>query len=191
MNTTFWKTAIVWGITGGIIGLLIGMAIGWRMDNRVSQFEGVTGAQASTTGSASSTTSAASDSEAVGAGSASTGSTDSGAALSVSDQPAGHAVVIAHVSLSVVGWIAVHEVSATGVIGNVLGAARRNPGSYDNVVVDLLRATVPNGRYAVILYADNGNKIFDLKGDQPILGSDGKPIMSEFAATTPPSPSGR
>lgn len=81
-------------------------------------------------------------------------------AVSVVDQPSGGSVTIESVTVSPPGvWVAVREMSG-GVLGNVLGAERVS-GPRSAVVVSLLRATEPNRRYAVQLYRDDANGVFD------------------------------
>lgn len=108
--------------------------------------------------------------------------------VSVPDQPAGRAVVVDSATLPAVGWIVVHELRG-GEIGNALGAARREAGAHHKVVIDLLRGTEPNTSYTVVLYADNGNREFDLKADS-LFENEGAVIMDQFTAMTPVAPSG-
>ncbi len=101
------------------------------------------------------------------------------AALSVQPQAAGMTVLAARVSLDAAGWAVVHEVDG-GHILNALGAARLDQGAHEKIVVELLRNTEPGREYAVVLYADNGNKEFELRGDLPMIDIDGNPIMQTF-----------
>lgn len=81
--------------------------------------------------------------------------------VSVVNQPAGDAVTIESVTVPPPGvWAAVREVNGTE-LGNVLGAVRVN-GPRSAVTVPLLRATEPSRSYAIELYRDDGNDIFDL-----------------------------
>jgi len=113
----------------------------------------------------------------------------SSASARVSNQPAGKAVVVSGVDLPQESWIVVHEVIA-GHIANALGAALRPSGMHENVIVDLLRQTEPENQYAIVLYADNGNRTFELRTDQPILNRDGDPIIRTFTAQIPLKPAG-
>ena len=180
MNTSFWKIAAIWFALGLIVGLLVGMAIGWRWDQRVMQ---LTGNDVSTTSTAitgiSNTLTIAS----------STDSTTGGAAITVNDQPAGRAAMVAKAVITEAAWISVRQILPSGDMGKVLGAVRRLPGTYDNVVIDLLGTTVPNGEYAIVLYASGTSKAFSTKVLIP--GADGKPASAQFKATTPFSPSGK
>jgi hypothetical protein len=53
-------------------------------------------------------------------------------------------------------------------------------GAHTDVSVELLRATEPGGSYAVILYTDNGNKEFEIRGDLPVIDTVGNPVMQSF-----------
>lgn len=174
MNTTFWKGGILWVVVGLIVGVGVGMAIGWRLADRVAE----------RTGSSSEVTNAT-DTEETG-GDITVGNVS----VSAVDQVAGRAVTATNVTLPVVGWLAVHEVRSGGVIGNILGAARREAGTYESVIINLLRGTTPDGEYAIIVYADNGNREFDLKADLPIA-QNGAPVVARFTATTPVRPAGQ
>ena len=108
--------------------------------------------------------------------------TSTSAALAVSDQPAGGSVTIESVSVPPPGvWAAVREVNA-GTLGNVLGAARAG-GPRTNVVVPLLRATMPGRTYAVELYRASvaTSSVFDLTSASVYVAlSSGKPVIVYF-----------
>lgn len=174
-NTPWWQVAALFGGIGILVGLLIGMAIGWRMDSSLIAHGGndSNNQQATTTGSSNTTMAANPDD------------------LSVKNQASGKAVLVAHVTLPTLGWVAVHEVLNGETMGNVLGASRLEAGSHDNVVVNLLRGTEPNKQYAVILYADNGNKQFDLHADMAVEATDGNPIVARFTTEMPNGAAGQ
>lgn len=109
--------------------------------------------------------------------------TQSGNTVSVRNQRAGSSVVVDTATLATDGWVVVHEEILDGVIGNALGAARRNAGTYTDVAVELLRNTQPNKHYWVAVYADNGDKIFSLKDDAPLFGTMGELLLAGFTAT--------
>ena len=98
-------------------------------------------------------------------------------AVSVYNQPAGDTVAIGSVTVPPPGvWVAVRE-TKDGNLGNVLGAARV-AGPRTNVSVPLLRATEPGNIYAVELYRDSGDNVFnlvsesvyiDFNTDQPVI----------------------
>lgn len=89
--------------------------------------------------------------------------------VSMDDQPAGATVVLdAVVYPGAEGWIAVHE-STGGTLGNALGAARFNTAAgLTPTSVALLRATTPGQTYSVVFYAENGDRIFDLRTDAQV-----------------------
>lgn len=82
-------------------------------------------------------------------------------AVSVAKQSSGDTVVVESVTVPPPGvWVTVREVIG-GDLGNVLGAVRIS-GPMSGVDVPLLRATVPGRTYAVELYRDDGNGVFDV-----------------------------
>jgi len=101
------------------------------------------------------------------------------ATLAVIDQNAGATVSVARVEMSVAGWAVVHEVE-NGHVLNALGATRLDSGAHSDVQVELLRGTEPGGRYAVILYSDNGDKQFEVHADLPVIDTAGNPVMQSF-----------
>lgn len=81
-------------------------------------------------------------------------------AVSVSNQPSGESVIVESVTVPPPGiWVAVREIAGRD-LGNVLGAARV-VGPRGSVQVALLRPTEPNRSYAVQLYRDDNNGVFD------------------------------
>ncbi|MBI4068238.1 hypothetical protein HY413_02420 [Candidatus Kaiserbacteria bacterium] len=101
------------------------------------------------------------------------------ATLNVQDQNAGAAVSVDHVAMEQAGWVVVHEIE-NGHVLNALGAARLDAGAHSDVGVELLRGTEPGGRYAVILYSDNGDKQFEVHADLPVIDTAGNPVMQSF-----------
>lgn len=99
--------------------------------------------------------------------------------ISVTTQPSGDTVLVDAATLEADGWIVVHE-EKNGLIGNALGAVRRDAGAYRAVEVPLLRATLPNARYWVVLYRDNGDRQFQFSDDTPLRDSAGTTIMKSF-----------
>lgn len=82
-----------------------------------------------------------------------------GSVVSVADQPAGDAVMVASVHAPVPVWVAVRELSGRN-FGNVLGAVKVGTPRAD-VSVPLLRGTLPGRTYAIELYRDDGTGAFD------------------------------
>ena len=92
-------------------------------------------------------------------------------AVSVVSQKAGMSVRIESVTVPPPGvWIAVREL-VCHELGNVLGALRVG-GPRTDMTVSLLRATIPDQRYAALLYRDDGNGIFDPASDSIYIDLD-------------------
>ncbi len=109
-------------------------------------------------------------------------SSESGA-VSVANQPAGSAVAIESVTVPPPGvWIAVREMNGD-MLGNVLGAARAT-GPRSQFTVSLLRATEPGLTYAVELYRDDGDNVFDLSSDSVYIDfMTSRPAIAHFTTT--------
>lgn len=179
MNISLLKPVALWFTVGLIVGLLVGMAIGWRLDRRVAEL---------TAGSVATSTSTTNTN---GTPAATNNGTSSWSGVTLNDQPAGRAVVVANITLAKAAWVSIREILPSGDLGKVLGAVRRDAGVYTNLVVDLVTATNPNMSYALVLYADSGSKTFSSKSLTIIPGMDGKEAVTDFMATTPLSPSGQ
>lgn len=99
----------------------------------------------------------------------------------VRDQAAGATSIVASVAVPMPGvWVTVREVSGD-TLGNVLGAARaRVP--QDNLEISLLRDTMSGGRYAIVLYRDDGDDQFDLSKDSIFVDFEtGKSVVAPFS----------
>ena len=93
--------------------------------------------------------------------------------ITVDDQPAGDKgseVKLGEVKMPVEnGWIVVHEVNADGSLGNALGASRYSKADGLNpTTVTVLRATKAGATYKVVIYNENGDRVFDRKDDVPV-----------------------
>lgn len=110
-------------------------------------------------------------------GSMTGGMTVSGDAVSVGDQPAGSFVVVGSATVPQMGWVAVRDSS-----GRVLGAARVEAGTHQAVQVELLRNTVAGEMYQVLVYVDDGDKVFDLHKDTLVMNADGAVSGAMFSA---------
>ena len=101
-------------------------------------------------------------------------------AVSIAAQSAGSDVIVEFVTVPPPGvWVAVREVNGSD-LGNVLGAVRVT-GPRSNVAVPLLRATEPSSSYAVELYRDDGNDVFDLSTDSVYVDfTTGEPVIAYF-----------
>ncbi len=103
--------------------------------------------------------------------------------LSIAPQSAGARVLVESVTVPPPGvWVAVREVSGKD-LGNVLGAQKVN-GPRTNVSVPLLRSTEAGNRYAVEVYRDDGDGIFNAATDSVYVDLDtGLPAVSYFEVT--------
>jgi len=97
-----------------------------------------------------------------------------GSIVNVKDQKAGSNVFISRVELTKDGWVAIREVE-----GNILGAGRFDKGVHQDSVV-LLRDTVVGQQYYAVLYADDGDKLFNFEKDPIIVDISGNPISMMF-----------
>ncbi len=89
-------------------------------------------------------------------------------AVRVSDQSAGPTVVVSEMRSSATStWLAVREQNGD-LLGQILGARRIDASEASGISIELLRSTVPNLMYAVVLYADDGNGLFEYATDTPI-----------------------
>lgn len=102
-------------------------------------------------------------------------------ALFVMNQSAGSEVTIESLTVPPPGvWVAVREVNGIE-LGNVLGAGRVN-GPRSKITIPLLRATEPRQQYAVELYRDDGNGVFDLSTDSVYVDfATGAPVIEYFS----------
>ena len=84
--------------------------------------------------------------------------------LVLKNQIAGDKVVVEEAAVNVPTWIAVREDTA-GKPGNILGAQKVFSGVSRDVVVELLRPTVPSAKYHTLLYLDAGSPAFNYRED--------------------------
>lgn len=108
---------------------------------------------------------------------------DISGALSVSNQSAGSSVLIESVTVPPPGvWVAVREIDG-GTLGNILGAVRAK-GPRSAFMVPLLRNTKPGTTYAVELYRDNGDELFNAGSDSTYVDfSSDNPVIAYFTTT--------
>lgn len=104
-------------------------------------------------------------------------------AVSVAPQPSGESVTITSITVPSSGvWVAVRETNGID-LGNVLGAARVI-GPHNSVTVSLLRPTEPGRSYAVQLYRDDNNDVFDPAINSVYVDFDtGARVVSYFTTT--------
>ena len=103
--------------------------------------------------------------------------------VSVADQRAGLEVVVESVNVPSPGvWVAVRETVGSD-LGNVLGAARVG-GPRTGISVTLLRATEPNRSYAVELYRDDNEGVFDAATNSVYIDFDTSASVVAYFKTT-------
>lgn len=98
-----------------------------------------------------------------------------GESVSVQDQRATSSVMVASMSLSKASWIAIKD--AKGILGAGWFPAGATAGA-----VPLLRATKAGESYQAVIYADDGDKQFDMHKDSLVMSTDGSPVASSFMA---------
>lgn len=91
-----------------------------------------------------------------------------GESVQADDQPAGDSARVVEARLSRVSWIAVRDDM------RIYGAVRVNPpqggGTVNDITVPLLRNTEAGKAYSVVVYADDGDGVFDFKKDSLVEG---------------------
>ena len=93
-------------------------------------------------------------------------------------------MVVTNVMVSEPTWVVIYEDNA-GIQGNALGASLFLPqseGTAQNGTVQLLRATLPGQSYLAGESIDNGDKMFSLTTDKPVVNAQGKPMLTQFIA---------
>lgn len=157
-------------VTALIIGLVVGFALGvfWEKRKSVSDTLSDTEETAAVVGE-----SAEGKETAIGGATTTVAAlaATSGAAVQVTNQPAGNSVRVSAVSVKETVWVAVRE-EKNGGFGNILGAQKVSVESKD-VVVELLRPTKATAKYFVVLYTDMGSPAFNYREDALILGVQG------------------
>ena len=101
----------------------------------------------------------------------------SGESVEVYDQIAGMSVAVQSLKLDQAGWVAVR-----GIDGRILGAGWFPAGMQSQVSVPLLRGTTAGERYQVLLYADDGDRAFDLHKDTLLTAGGGSVAGTTFSA---------
>ncbi len=99
-----------------------------------------------------------------------------------SPQAAGMTVGVTYATVSVPTWLVVYE-SANGQPTRALGAALFFPeNNGKGGLITLLRATVSGQTYLVGERADDGDHVFSLTNDKPVLDSNGNQLWTMFTA---------
>jgi hypothetical protein len=96
----------------------------------------------------------------------------------VDNQTAGKIVLVEKVKLTDNAWVVVRE-DMNGEMGNILGAQWLPKGTDSETTVELLRGTVAGNKYYVVLYNDNGDRIFGKDADTPMKNK-GEVIFKTF-----------
>ncbi len=174
------------GILAG--GVLLGFFVAWAwFAFRPSPEAVVTTTDTAGTAVGNATTAAAGGTAASGSTNAGTVAAASGIqaqpgdALSVpTPQHTGDKVLVTGIKVSVPTWVVVYE-TKSGARANALGAALFFPTSPNSAVnIGLLRATSPNQTYFVGRSVDDGDKVFSMQADRPVVDASGSPIYSSF-----------
>ena len=162
--------------TIAIIVLVILIIGAWYIGRTQPSLGGIVGTVSNTSNSAE--TSSANSNTSGTAETSGTGSlAANGESVSVANQPAGATVAASSLYLSQAGWIAIRDNE-----GRTLGAAWFPAGTQTAASVPLLRATTAGQTYQVLLYADDGDKQFDLHKDTLITNADGSVAGTTFSA---------
>jgi hypothetical protein len=166
-------------LTGVGVALVVIVGITFALHSKETLSPVVAGDESSTTASTASTTmnrssTAGSSSSAFATLSGTVTTPSLGETVSVADQPAGKSVAINAMSLMHKSWIAIKDTD-----GRILGAGLF-PATATEGVVPLLRATTAGDRYEVLIYVDNGDKVFSLHKDMLVVSADGSPIGAAF-----------
>lgn len=106
--------------------------------------------------------------------------------ITVNNQSPGKNVAVASVTMSVSGWVAIHE-ETSGKPARILGARRFDKGIYSDGNVELLRATESGKTYYAMLHTDDGDYAFDVKKDMPMKDASGNLVMVKFTAALAPT----
>ena len=178
------KTTTNW-IIAGLVALVVIIGGGWLVARDRSGT--VTGSAATSTGATS--TEVSNSENNASASETNTGGTvgtpaaknpitsASGETVTIMDQPAGATAVIADISLTKPSWVVIRDTK-----GWALGAAWFSE-SQKSATVSLLRNTIVGQTYEAVIYVDNGDKKFELHGeDMLVTSSQGAPVSSTFTA---------
>ena len=149
-------------IIGGVVVLVL-LVGGWWLTTKPLGGTGST-ATSTNTGATSSTGSNATSTNRP------TVNVNTGEEVRVDDQPAGDRVRVVEAKLSRVSWLAVRDSL------RIYGAAKVTPpqggGTVSDVEIPLLRNTEADKTYSVVVYADDGDGVFDFKKDSLVSGLD-------------------
>ncbi|MEK7185579.1 MAG: DoxX family protein [Patescibacteria group bacterium] len=100
------------------------------------------------------------------------------ASITVFNQAAAIMASVSLVSTDSSAWLAVRE-DRGGLVGNILGAKRVDIGTTANVSVPLQRSTEAGKIYHIVLFKDDGDRLFDFKVDPPMISSADSALISK------------
>lgn len=101
--------------------------------------------------------------------------------VKVSEQAAGQTVFVSEArAVATSTWLAVREGNGE-LLGKILGARRIDATSTSNVTIELLRPTETHVMYAVVMYADDGDRKFDHTTDT-LVEENGSAVAFPFTA---------
>lgn len=108
-------------------------------------------------------------------------------AIEVADQLADSEVTVDLVELSSPGYAVIHE-DADGKPGAVVGFSELLPkGVSEEVLVELNRALEEGERFFAMLHRDDGDLVFAISNDEPVLDEEGTVVMMAFEITPVPA----
>jgi hypothetical protein len=159
-------------VAGGVAALVVVVGGWWVlmgkdvMGNRDADMQAITDAMKASSGAQSDTSGTMNGTVEVRP----TTSVNAGEEVSANDQPAGDSVRVAEARLSRVSWLAVRDDM------RIYGAAKVTPpvggGTMTDITVPLLKNTETGKMYKVVVYADDGDGVFDFKKDALVDGLD-------------------
>ncbi len=108
-------------------------------------------------------------------------SVPSSATVAVSTQVPGDSVTIDNVFLEKAGFVAIHEVDASGKPGAVIGSSGLlSAGAKQDL--EIRAAIKPGGKYLAMLHSDDGDKKFNATADVPVLNNN-IAVMTMFSVS--------
>lgn len=155
-----WDSQTQQWVIGGAIVIVLAVAAWWLFTSAPK--DAGTDTPVATTTQSTSTATTTSERPSV--------SLNTGEDVLVDDQPAGDSVIVMEAALSRVSWLAVRDDM------RIYGAARVTPpvggGTMTDISIPLLRNTESGKTYKVVVYADDGDNMFDFKKDALVTGLD-------------------
>lgn len=97
------------------------------------------------------------------------------------NQPAGDRVILSRLMLPLRLWVVVYE-DVEGERGSILGAGRFPAGHHTDMKIELLRSTVSNGTYHIVVHGNDSDDAFEWETDDLPLLVNGAEISTTFTA---------